>query len=125
MALQLVEMEAISTDSTGAQTLYSRRPIAGYIETIRYIYTDLASGATFTFTTETIGLAILTVTGVPTQDTSWFPRSQIVNASGAPVVGGYDKVPLNGDRVKLVIAAGGASKTGRVVVIYREADRNR
>lgn len=82
----------------------------------------LANGVDFTFTVESTGEAVLTLTDQNTSG-SWRPRVPTVspaNAAQLYAAGGSavnDKIEIASDRIKLVIAQGGNAKVGQVIAI--------
>lgn len=110
------ETVAVTTDGAGAATAYSGR-VTGRLSQIRYVKTDFANGSTFTITSEATGETLWTETGVnasatraPRQATHGTDGAAALFAAGGAAV--QDKIALANDRVKIVIANGGATKTG-------------
>ena len=74
--------------------------------------------ADFTVTAEMSGLAVLTVTNESGSNT-YYPRAGTVstaNAAALYAAGGTavnDRIPVAQERVKIVVAQGGATKSGR------------
>jgi len=106
------------TDGSGDATVYTEK-VNGLLSTIQYVKTDYTDGVDFTITEEDTGLALWTGTNVNAA-TSISPRRPTTDALGAaslyaatgePV---EDLIPIAG-RIKVVIAAGGAAKTGQLV----------
>jgi hypothetical protein len=115
---------AATTNGSGAATVYTSRDVNGRIHSIQLVRdgTDpLANTADITITGEDTGLAILALTGVSadftraprmaTHDTSGV--ASLYAAAGEPV---EDHLVVSGERVKIVIATGGASKKGTFYV---------
>lgn len=119
------ERVAFTTNGDGDATVYSG-PIRGYLHALRYVYGDAATGADFTITDDATGIALLTVTNAGTSSTTHMPRGATVTTANAAALyasGGTavnDRIPIVG-RVKLVVAEGGATKTGTLVVIWEES----
>lgn len=111
---------SITTDGAGAATAYSRA-LSGYINAIQYVKTDFDDGVDFTITSEATGEAILALTDQNTA-VKLFPRAATHSTAGvASVYAGSGeavntRIALGADRVKVVIAQGGATKSGTVVV---------
>lgn len=106
----------ITTASDGSGTGYT--PIAiGQIHAIRYVKTDYANGVDVTITCEASGQAVLTWTDVNASDTS-YPRgatNDIIDAASLYAAGGEPVetlIPVAGERIKIVVASGGDTKTG-------------
>lgn len=106
----------VTTDASGDASETSD-PANGLIRAIRYVKTDYADTADFTITTQKAGQAVLTVSNV-TADTTWHPRqathdvtgvASLYAAAGEPV---ESDIPIENDRIAIVVAQGGATKTG-------------
>jgi hypothetical protein len=96
--------------------------VTGRIQTIRYVKTDFANGVDFTVTAEATGETIWTqndvnasATVAPRQPTHSTAGAAALYAAGGAAVN--DHIVLATDRVKVVVAQGGATKSGTVVVI--------
>lgn len=115
------EAVAVTTDGAGAATAYSG-VVTGKLSQIRYVKTDFDNGSTFTITSEATGETLWTETGVnasatraPRQAThSTLGAAALYAAAGTAV---NDKIALANDRVKIVIAAGGATKSGTFHIV--------
>lgn len=114
------EVVDITTNGSGDGTGYTG-VVDGLIQAIRYVKdgsTPYDNGVDFTITTETSGQAVLTATNV-TASTTYQPRAATVDTSNAAALyaaGGTavnDRIPAGRERVKIVVAQGGASATGR------------
>ena len=109
-----------TTNGSGAATVYSPY-LSGYIESIQYVKTDFADGVDFTITAEATGEAIPSLTD---QNTATTVRPRAATHSTAGVAALYaaagtavnDRIALGRDRVKIVIAQGGDTKTGSFVI---------
>ena len=107
---------AVTTAADGTATAYTPR-LSGELDAINYVKTDFANGVDFTITDEATGESLWTDTDVnasevvrpraPTADQSGNAR---LYASGGTAVAG--RMVLANTRVKIVIAQGGATKTG-------------
>ena len=120
--MQLERFEVtIPVDASGNGTGYM--PIAtGHVLAIRYVPdagTPYATGVDATLTGEASGLAILTITNIGTVALDFYPRSATVSpanaanlyaAAGTAVV---DRIPVAGERIKIALAQGGVSTTGK------------
>lgn len=113
----------ITTNGSGAFTGYTQR-VSGKVHQLRYVPgTALDTGADFTVTGETTGVAILTAADIGTSAVTWQPRQPTVAVgdasaslyagSGEPV---EDRVAVAVERIKLVVAQGGSAKTGTLYV---------
>ncbi len=114
------------SDGSGAGTFYTpwiNR--GGFIESIQYLKTDYTDGVDFTVTSDVTGEAIWTGTDVnaatvvrpraPTHTTAGV--AALYAASGAV----NDRIAIAADRVKIVLASAGASKTGSFVITVADA----
>lgn len=107
----------VTTDGSGDATSYSDPIPYGVLSQVRYVKTDYANGVDFTITSEATGETLWTQANVnasatvaprqATHDTAGV--ATLYAAAGAAVL---DKIALADDRIKIVVAQGGASKTG-------------
>jgi hypothetical protein len=111
---------AATTNGSGAATVYTPY-LSGYIESIQYVKTDFADGVDFTITAEATGESILALTDQNTA-TKVFPRAATHSTAGVAAVyasGGTavnDRIAVSRDRVKIVVAQGGDTKSGTFVI---------
>ena len=117
--LRRFEVTAV-TDGSGAATAYSPY-LSGYIHSIQYVKTDYADGVDFTVTADGTGQSIWAEQDVnasairaPRQPTHSQAGVAALYAAGGTAVN--DKIGLSRDRVKIVVASGGATKTGKFVI---------
>ena len=111
----------VVTDASGDATAYSP-VVTGRILSIRYVATDYTAGVDFTITAEATGETIWTELNVnasktvaPRQATHSTAGVAALYAAGGTAVNDYVTLAL--DRVKIVIAQGGANKTGAFHII--------
>lgn len=111
---------AVTTASDGTATAYSPY-LSGYIHDIEYVKTDYADGVDFTITLEGTGRGLWTESNVnaaairaPRQPTHSLVGVAQLYASGGTAVN--DRVAASRDRVKIVLAQGGATKAGTFVI---------
>lgn len=109
-----------TTNGSGAATVYTPF-FSGYVESVQYVKTDFADGVDFTITAEATGANIWTDTNVnasetvnPAQATHSTAGVAALYASGGLAVN--DRIALGRDRVKIVVAQGGDTKSGSFVV---------
>ena len=111
----------VTTDSGGDATAYT--PVAtGRIQTIVYVKDDYAAGVDFTITVEGTAEGLWTESDVnasatraprqPTHDA--VGAASLYAAAGEPV---EDHVAIANDRVKIVVAQGGDTKSGTFHVV--------
>jgi hypothetical protein len=105
-----------TTIADGSATVYSPA-ITGRIVSISYVKTDFADGVDFTITAEATGQSLWTDTDINTAETVYPLAAGNLGASGA--ASSLTEVPiiLANDRVKIVIAAGGDTKTGAFLIV--------
>ena len=108
---------AFTTTSGGDATVYSDR-VNGHVHAIRYAYVDADTGADITITGETSGIPVLTITNAGTASTTHHPRAatvDVVNAASLYAAAGEPVetlIPVADERIKVVVAQGGDTKTG-------------
>lgn len=127
MTTRKFSVTAIS-DGSSVGTFYTPY-LSGYLESIEYIkdgttpYTD---GVDFTITAEATGETLWTDTNI---NASEVVRPRAATHSTAGVASLYadagvavlDRIALGRDRVKIVLAAAGATKTGTFVITMDDA----
>jgi hypothetical protein len=111
----------VTVDASGDATAYSP-VVTGRVLQIHYVKTDYANGVDFTITSEATGQqlwvqvnqdsAAIKAPRQPTYD--GVGVASLYAAGGEPV---EDHIYLANDRVKIVVAAGGVSKTGTFHVV--------
>lgn len=113
----------ITTDGSGDGTGYVATGPGGSVLSIRYVKTDYANGVDFVVTDDTTGMAILTVADVNASAT-FHPRAQVHDTADGSVVTmdgtrkRVEPVPVGAaGRVKIVVAQGGATKSGTFHVL--------
>lgn len=120
----------VTATSDGSQVGTHYTPyVSGYVESIQYVkdgttpYTD---GVDFTITADVTGENIWTDTNI---NASEVVRPRAATCSTAGVAALYaaagaavnDRIALSRDRVKIVLASAGASKTGTFVITMADA----
>ena len=114
----------LTTDGSGAATVFSADPAHGEIRQIRYVPggTPLDTGADLTVTGEGSGLVLATLTDIGTSAVQWAPRQATHSTAGAAslyAAGGTavtDRIGIANERIKVVVAQGGATKTSTLHV---------
>ena len=110
----------VTTIADGSATAYSPY-FSGHLESIQYVKTDYANGVDFTITADVTGETLWAESDV---NAAAVRRPRAARHSTAGVAELYaaggtavtDKIALGRDRAKIVIAAGGATKTGSFVI---------
>lgn len=113
----------IVTDASGDATVYlthgtNRKP-NGFLHMIKYTPGALAAGADITITGEDSGVPILTITNAGTSDVFFYPRAlanEVADASAASA--GTEWIPIENERIKVVIAQGGNAGAGSIKALF-------
>lgn len=111
----------VTVDASGAATAYSS-VLTGKLSAIHYVKTDFADGVDFTVTLESTGEGIWTESNVNAA-ASRYPRVPTHDQVGTPLLYAAagaavrDKMAIAQDRVKIVIAQGGVSKSGAFTIV--------
>lgn len=115
--------KSYTTDASGDATVYTEA-IRGRLLEVLFVDTDTDAGADFTITTEDSGQAIVTLTNAGATG-KWRPRQKIQDAAGADVSyeatdtkDVHDFIYIANERIKIVVAQGGATKSGTFTFIY-------
>jgi hypothetical protein len=105
-----------AVDASGDATVYSPF-LSGFIESVQYVKTDYADGVDFTITTETTVQTIWTESNVNAAAVK-APRQATHTPAGVAIIhygagnSVADKIAVGRERIKIVVAQGGVSKTG-------------
>lgn len=112
---------SVTTASDGSATAYTDKAVTGRVLSIQYVKTDYANGVDFAITSETTGQGLWTESNVnasaircprqPTHDAVGV--ASLFAAAGEPV---EDYIFLANERVKIVLAQGGDTKSGTFYV---------
>lgn len=111
----------ITTDASGNATVYLGSKLKGYLVALNYFPGDLATGTDLTITAETSGAPILTKVNMGTANSYLYPRALPTNANSATGPLGTvptERIPLMGERIKVVVAGGGNTLTGSIEAVY-------
>lgn len=112
----------VTTDASGAATVYSNAGVNGKVLQIRYTPdpdSPLATGADVTFTEANTALPIVAKANIGTSAFTLAPRQPLhAAADGAALTydgthAVYGKIALTGGLIKLVVAEGGDTLKGR------------
>lgn len=111
----------VTVDASGGATAYTP-VVTGRVLQIHYVKTDYAAGVDFNITAEATGQQLwvqadqnASAIKAPRQPTyDGVGAASLYAAVGEPV---EDHIYLANDRVKIVVAAGGVSKTGTFHVV--------
>jgi len=109
----------ITTDSSGDATVYLGSAIRGHLVALKYAPGTIATGGDLTITGETSGTPILTVTNAGTSNAFWYPRAPANKvADNSAITDSAELIPIVRERIKVVVAQGGATKSGSIEAIY-------
>jgi len=111
---------AITTASDGSATVYSNN-VTGRVLAVVLSISGLDNTADFTITAEATTEAILSLSNTNT-NAVYYPRTAVHTTAGVAATfdgthGILEPITLANDRVKIVVAQGGATKTGTVYVL--------
>ena len=111
----------VTTDGDGAATVYSQ-VVSGPIHRVHYVKTDFTDGVDFVVTLEATGEPVWSELDVNAAKVvaprralhSALGVATLYAAGGAAVLG---EIVAANERIKIVVAAGGATKTGRFIFV--------
>lgn len=115
----------VTTASGGGATAYSPW-LTGYIESVEYVKDDFADTVDFTITADETGESILALTNRTTSGV-FRPRAATCGTDGAAALYAdtgtavNDRIALGRDRIKVVIAEGGDTKSGAFIISVDDA----
>lgn len=121
MYAQRVAVSSLTTNASGDATGYTEA-VTGRVLGIIYTIGTFAAGVDLTITAEATGEAILTLTNA-NSSANYYPRVGVHDSAGAAALYAAagtavrEPVTVVNDRVKVVVAQGGDTKTGTVAVI--------
>lgn len=110
---------AITTAADGSATAYTSN-IRGKIIAVQYTKAssgNFVDGVDFTITTETTLQNVWVDTNVNASEVV-FPKMLNDDTAGADLTAIYDHVRVFNERVKVVVAQGGDTKTGTITIHY-------
>lgn len=105
------ETVAATTNSSGESTAFSAN-VNGKIHAVEYVWTDFSTAATLVVKGENSSRPILTANLTSTTVATWYPRAVTHNVLSGSTFGGEASVPISNERVRFIVASGGATKTG-------------
>jgi len=115
----------LTVNASGAATVYTALPVTGRVLQLVYVpdgTNPLDTGADLTITGEDSGVAIATLTDSGTSAFTKVPRQATHGVTGSAALyaaagqGVLEPVIVAGERIKVVVAQGGVSKTGTLHV---------
>ena len=112
----------IVTDASGDATVYIAPSINaglnGFLVALKYTPGTLATGADLTITGETSGIPIMTIANAGTSTVFYYPRALLnAVADGAAASSPSEFIPIRDERIKVVVAQGGAAGAGSIQAI--------
>lgn len=123
--LQTTGRIAITTNASGAATVYLGSKIRGYLVALIYRPGTIDTGADLTITGEDSGIPILSKSNLGTGNSFLYPRALPTNANSATGPLGTtpsELIPLLRERIKVVVAQGGNTLTGSIEAIYESVE---
>lgn len=111
----------LTTLANGSVVAYSEENITGRIVDISYVKTDFVNGVDFAVTGDVSGKNIWTQANVDAAQTV-APRQPTHTAAGVAILYAaagepvHDYIALADERIKVVIASGGDTKTGELII---------
>lgn len=106
----------VTTASDGTATAYSPY-LTGRVHAVGYAKTDFADGVDFTITADVSGQSLWTDTNINASETVRPVLAASIGGTGAASTLTEVPVVLVNERVKIVIAAGGDTKTGTFSIV--------
>lgn len=106
----------VTTIADGSATAYSPN-LTGKVASIAYVKTDFATGVDFTITADVSGQSLWTDTNIDASEVVRPVLPASVGTTGAASTLLEVPVVLVNERVKIVIAAGGDTKTGTFSIV--------
>ena len=123
--LHITPAVTITTDASGAATVYLGSKLRGYLVALLYKPGTLDTGADLTITCETTLIPILTKSNLGTGNSFLYPRALPTNANSATGALGTvptERIPLSSERIKVVVAQGGNTLAGTIQAIYETVE---
>ena len=106
---------AIETDGSGDATVYLGTRLRGRVHAIKYTPGTIATGGDLTITGETTLVPILVQANAGTSEVWFYPRAfPNQNTDGAAEADAREDIYVFKERIKVVVAQGGATKTGSI-----------
>jgi len=113
----------IVTDAAGDATVYVGGALRGRVIAIKYAPGTIATGADLTISGEITGVPILVKANAGTSTVWFYPVAQLnLNTDGSAIDYNHMYINLVDERVKVVVAQGGDTKTGTITVFYETAE---
>lgn len=112
----------IVTNSSGDATVYLapsiNRGLNGFLVLLKYNPGNIDTGADLTITGDSSGIPILTKANAGTSIAFYYPRALLnAVADGAEGASPSEFIPIRDERIKVVVANGGDTKTGSIEAV--------
>lgn len=118
MATQVLsETVTVTTDGSGDATAYTTQSYMGMVMQVTYTKTDFSDGVDFDLTGKNTGVVVWSEDNVNATATRSPTQQAHLNSDGSVVAGSTRPVFVVGEPIQIVVANGGASKTGRFTVV--------
>ena len=109
----------IVCDASGDATVYIapgiNRALNGFLVCLKYTPGTIATGADLTITGETSGIPIMSKTDAGTSTVFYYPRAPLnAVADGAANEACSEFIPIENERIKVVVAQGGNGGAGSI-----------
>lgn len=119
--LQEIGPVSIATSAGGAATVYIGHKIRGRLIALKYAPGTIDTGAGLTITGETSGVPILVKANAGTSTVFYYPRViPNKNTDGSAFTDVAEPIHLFRERIKVVVASGGATKAGTITAYVDE-----
>ncbi len=126
--MKIIDIILTGTTNSGGVTITSTETVKGFLYKVKWVDGDLADAVTAVLsvveTPEGVDETLLTLSNPDANaDKNYYPRDLVHDATGTALTGtaGGDRIkPLVVGKLKLVIAAGGDTKTGGCHVYIEE-----
>ncbi len=111
----------LAVSAGGALTLADTNFINGLLWEVHYVPGTLDTGADLTISTinSAVAKTLLTITNAGTSTVNWYPRASTCGATGTVTTDNAVLLPVVG-RLQVVVAQGGTSTTGTMVITILE-----
>lgn len=112
----------IVTNASGDATVYLapsiNRGLNGFLVLLKYNPGNIETGADLTITGDSSGIPILTKANAGTSIAFYYPRALLnAVADGAEGASPSEFIPIRDERIKVVVANGGDTKTGSIEAV--------
>lgn len=108
---------SIVSSSSGADTEYTDTPVSGVVYSVSYTVSTakISSTGTIEITGEESGRSILSM-ALSTGSWEYSPSISAIDSTGGAVTNSHVAVPVKNERIKLVLAGGGDTKSGTFTI---------